>query len=298
MGSFRAVLIAATMSTGRPMACLMPVLVPPSPAKRSTTSPWWIVKRTASSRRLPLSVRYLERTYMMIEKLATTLRALLNVHPLTNYTWDLPDNCPIDIPSHVSGGYERNVYLKEHLHSVIRDDCLLESHYWVIQDWGRIRTFKKNQKNDVLIKKFLAELESGKLTRNSFGCISSLSKVASFLAPEQYAIYDSRAIYSLNWLLYNFAESYDLFPQPIGRSSELAKYDMQTIFRLARRQFSYRSSASAFHDYCNLLRELSVRIFGQGSKPYMVEMLLFMIAPTWVVCDIEKSVSLKITKDA
>jgi hypothetical protein len=235
---------------------------------------------------------------MTNEKLATALRTLLQAHPLTNYPWELPDNCPIEIPSQVSCVYEMNVHLKRHLHAVIKNDHTLKSHYWAIQDWGRIGSFKKNEKNDARIRTFLNELGKSRLTRSSFKCISSLSKVASFIEPEKYAIYDSRAIYSLNWLLYKFAESDQLFPQPAGRSAELAKYDMQTIFRLAKRPFSYRSPETAFHDYCQLLRELSVQIFEQDSKPYMVEMLLFMIAPIWVVSEIEKSVSLSIIKAA
>lgn len=235
---------------------------------------------------------------MTNEKLATTLRTLQQAYPLTNFPWELPDNCPIEIPSQFSTGYEKNVHLKTHFHAVIENDHLLKSHYWVIQDWGGIRSFKRNDKNDARIRKFLGELGKRKLTKNTFDCISSLSKVASLIDPVNYAIYDSRAIYSLNWLLYKFAESDQLFPQPTGRSPELAKYDMQTIFRLAKRPFSYRPSATAYHEYCQLLRELSVQIFGQGSKPYMVEMLLFMIAPGWVVSDIEKSVSLSITKAA
>jgi hypothetical protein len=46
------------------------------------------------------------------------------------------------------------------------------------------------------------------------------------------------------------------------------------------------------------MQDLSTEVFGKGSKPYKAEMLLFAIAPTWVVRDIEKSIALAIAKDA
>jgi hypothetical protein len=231
-------------------------------------------------------------------KLTDALRQLASAYPLDCFEWTLPESCPIAIPSHESSGYAKNVFLKENLHRLISNDESLDSHYWTIQEWGGIGSFKKSERNSLRIKNFLAELGKGTLTRQSFECISSHSKVASFIDPDRYAIYDSRAIYTLNWLIFNCSDDLELFPQPAGRSSSLAKYDMQTIFRLTKRAFSYRSHKSAFHDYCKLMKDLSIEVFGPNSKPYEMEMLLFMIAPTWAVGDIEKSVSLVIAADA
>lgn len=222
------------------------------------------------------------------------LKKLADEFPLKNFEWDIPSNCPIPIPPECDSGFLKNIYLKENFHKIITNDESFVSHYWAIQDWGGINSFKKNDKNNLWINAFLDQLKKKALTRNTFECISSLSKVASFINPEKYAIYDSRAIYTLNWLLFNHSISIDLFPQPNGRSADLSKYDMQTIFRLTRRQFSYKSHKVAFHQYCDLLRELSPQVFGKNSKPYKVEMLLFMVAPTEIVNQIESSVSLKI----
>ncbi|NDV14389.1 hypothetical protein GZH52_16675 [Crenobacter sp. HX-7-9] len=137
-------------------------------------------------------------------------------------------------------------------------------------------------------------MKDGKLTKSTFECISSLSKVASFLDPDHYVIYDSRAIYTLNWLLFNLENEAALFPQPNGRSSDLAKFDMQTIFRLSKKKISYRSYKNAYHDYCNIVKHLNEEVFGEGSKPYLLEMLLFMVAPRWTVGSIEKSVTVNI----
>lgn len=227
-------------------------------------------------------------------RLTTELKQLASMYPLEAFDWELPKSCPLSIPDDGYCGYAKHVFLKENFCYVIGNDASLKSHYWAIQSWGKIGSFKRSDDNDRRIEKFLVEIKKGKLTKKSFDCISSLSKVASFIEPSTYAIYDSRAIYSLNWLLFKYTANRELFPQPVGRSIALSKYDMQTIFRLANRPHSYRSHKTAFHDYCKLMQYLSTEIFGPDSKPYKAEMLLFMIAPTWVVSTIEKSVSVAI----
>jgi len=234
---------------------------------------------------------------MNIHNLIAVLNMILREHDHKS-GWSIPLNCPIPIPDSLKDGYERNVYLKECLHPVIGGDNALDCHYWIIQEWGGIGSFKKNARNNLRIQAFLGRLETAKLKRSEFECISSLSKVASFIDPTKYAIYDSRAIYTLNWILFAYANATELFPQPIGRSADLAKYDQQTIFRLSGRRHSYRDYKVSFHEYCNLMRSLSSEVFGEGSKPYRMEMLLFAIAPSWILQDIEKSVSLAIATNA
>ncbi|MGP9668408.1 hypothetical protein ACT3TV_09865, partial [Psychrobacter sp. AOP31-A1-22] len=51
---------------------------------------------------------------------------------------------------------------------------------------------------------FKQELKLKKLSKKNFETISSLSKVASFLDPEKYFIYDARVAYSLNWLILKY----------------------------------------------------------------------------------------------
>lgn len=230
-----------------------------------------------------------------MENLIDKLKQISGVYSLERFEWEIPDDCPVNIPDNKLTGYEKNIYLKEHFHSVITNDHDLSNHYWLVQQWGGIGSFKKNEKNDLRIRKFINELSKGKLTRNSFDCISSLSKIASFFDPDKYVIYDSRVIYSLNWLLFNYSTVRSLFPQPAGRSASLAQYDMQTIFRLTKKQYEYISHKNAFHDYCLLIRELSPLVFGENANPYKLEMLLFMIAPTWIVENIKETASLEIS---
>lgn len=229
-----------------------------------------------------------------MRRLIQQLKLINEQHPVTAFKWDVPEKtCPIQLPAGTT--FERNVYLKEHLKEKMANDATLASHYWAIQDWGGIGSFKRTPDNDARIRKFLQEVGTGTLTRESSDVISSLSKVASFVAPDQYVIYDSRVIYALNWLLFNWTDQQELFPQPPGRSVELAKYDMATLFRLSGRHITYRSPKTAFHDYCALVRSLVEPVFGPGSRPYLLEMLLFQIAPGWVVQDVGRRVALTIS---
>lgn len=206
-----------------------------------------------------------------MEDLVNKLKQVYTTSQLEAFEWEIPVSCPIDIPKSEVTGYHRNVYLKEHLHRVISTDRSLESHYWAIQNWGGIRSFKKNERNDKRIEKFLEDMPKGKLTRSSFDCISSLSKVASFIDPEKYVIYDSRVIYSLNWLLFNYSSEQLLFPQPAGRSAALSTYDMKTIFHLTKQKFEYRTDNDAYHEYCSLVRKLTPLVFDKDTKPYKLE---------------------------
>lgn len=226
-----------------------------------------------------------------MNELLEKIEALKGIYDISEFEWKIPKNCPLPIPENETSSFQKNVYLKKNLKHIVNTDSTLSTHYWIIQDWGGIGSFKKNDRNDKRIVKFLEELKKGKLTKANFDSISSLSKVASFISPEEYTIYDSRVIYGLNWLLFNFSNTNKLFPQPIGRSAALAKYDMQTIFRLTGRKFEYYSHKEAFHEYCKLIKQLS----SDKTAPYMLEMFIFAIAPSWVVQDIEKTVSLKIS---
>ncbi len=81
---------------------------------------------------------------------------------------------------------------------ILQEQQNLNHYYWIIQQWGAIASFKQNPTNDERIIKFIEELKNTKLTKNSFDRISSFSKVASFIDPDHFAIYDSRVIYALN----------------------------------------------------------------------------------------------------
>jgi hypothetical protein len=229
----------------------------------------------------------------MIEHLKELAEAL----PLeTRFEYPLPDDVSkvIQIPADVTGSFSQNVYLKEHLAPVLKQDNALTVHYWLIQRWGGIGSFKKNDKNDARISKFKKEIQKGKLTVSSFDRLSSLSKLSSFWEPAEYAIYDSRAVFSLNWIIFRYSKDKQLFPQPLGRNEEILKYDLETLFRLSGIDHQYRSKKTAYHEYCSLLRKLSEQIYGPGMRPYRAEMLLFVAAETKIIDDIKRSVTVTI----
>lgn len=230
-----------------------------------------------------------------MQKLILVLKELSVKHDVKNYYWEMPENCPLRIPSDIISNFERNIFLKENLYTVLHQDNVLSIYYWIIQVWGGIKSFKRHEKNDAKILKFLDELDKKSLTKITFERISSFSKVASFIKPKEYVIYDSRVIYTLNWLLFNYAPNEMLFIQPEGRNRELVKYDMQTIFRLSGRKYTYRSHKTAYQEYCDLIKALSIEVYGKDSQPYLLEMLLFAVAPNLIVKDIENKVSLVIS---
>lgn len=220
-----------------------------------------------------------------MEQVLLKLKEFAKEVPLEDFHWEIPEKCPISIPSEATN-YQQNIFLKHNLNNVLKNDFGFEISYWIIQEWGGIKSLKQNERNDEILGGLRSQLDKGKLNRKTFNTISSMSKVASFLEPEKYAIYDSRVIYALNWLLFSFSDEKELYPQPNGRNSELAKYDLQTIFRLSKKDHEYKSYKHAYHDYCSLLRTLSNQIYGK-EYPYLVEMLLFSIAPNQIIDDIK-----------
>ncbi len=210
-----------------------------------------------------------------------------------HFSWDVPPDCPISIPETVEGSFCRNFYLKENLAPLLENDTDRKSHFWIIQKWGGIRTFKDTPENQRRIHSFERQLCEGKMTREIFGVISSLSKVASFKKADTYSIYDSRVIFALNWLLFCHTEKPNLFPQPLGRNAELADIDANTLMTLSGRSFTVRSHKTAYFEYCDLMKKVAKEALKQ-ERPYHAEMLLFAAAPKWIVADIKRRTTVTI----
>ncbi|ENW19595.1 hypothetical protein L313_2898 [Acinetobacter haemolyticus CIP 64.3 = MTCC 9819] len=228
-----------------------------------------------------------------MDQLIQTLKQLAKQHPLEKcFRWELPESNPLPVPLDLASIFERNIYLKHNFYDLLSSGDLA-GRYWLIQEWGGIRSFKKNDKNDLLLHKFESELKKGALTRSTFSVISSLSKVASFVDHQTYAIYDSRVIYSLNWLLFKHTELREFYPQPIGRNADINQYELNTIFNLVDGNVVYKSHRIAYHDYCQLMKKLSIEVYAK-SEPYWAEMLLFILAPEYIVEDIKRSLSISL----
>ena len=213
-----------------------------------------------------------------------------------NFGWGSFENCPISIPNKYSN-FDKNIHLRENFHTKLDSDNYLNGAYWIIRDWGGIRSFQKNDKNDELLKKFREKLKTNpsKLLKSEFETISSLSKVASFLMPYDYAIYDSRVIYSLNWFIFIFGLDSKFYPQPIGRNAELEQFDQKTIFNLSGKEVEYYDKKEAYPKYCKLLKETAT--LENDIKIYNLEMFLFSIAPTIIRENIKNTVSISVKKE-
>jgi len=227
-------------------------------------------------------------------KMIAAIQNLAKTFPLEkHYSWEIPANVPIAIPHEIANAFDRNIYLKEHLAHKLENDNELEFHYWIIREWGGIKTFQINERNNQKIREFRQQLNHNRLRRSTFNLISSLSKLAAFWHPGEYSIYDSRAIFSLNWLIFRHSDHRRLFTQPIGRSTVISMYDTATLYRLSGLDYSDRDWRTSYHEYCELLRYLAREALNTD-RPYYVEMLLFVAAPEFIVEDIRRNTKVQI----
>jgi hypothetical protein len=174
---------------------------------------------------------------------------------------------------------------------------------WIVNSWGKIGTFQKNETNQNRIKKLRDALKNESLTRHLFDVISSLSKIASFMDYEEYFVYDSRAIYTLNWLIFkNNIPNPKFFPMPASRTKNLITFDLDTIINLfykekiqdkALRKDLFFDHKHAYFIYCDLIKELNKILFPK-QKPYYLEMLLYTIAEPEIFNELKSSVQLTI----
>jgi hypothetical protein len=238
----------------------------------------------------------------MLCKLKTMLREYAATNRLEEkFSWDfsveaLPPEVVTSLPK--GNAFEKNIALKHCLTGYLgRDDYPIE--YWIIRTWGGIKGFRRDAKNNNKIRELYSQLKQCSFSRDIFEVISSLSKVASFFNPNAYAIYDSRAIFSLNWLLLKSGAIDNFFHMPSGRNREITKYDMETIIRLkcGDKPDLFLDNKIAYFKYCNLLKELSPNIWEDNqrkTKPFYLEMLLFILGPGEIVNDIKGSMTIDI----
>lgn len=175
---------------------------------------------------------------------------------------------------------------------------------WIIECWGGITTGKDAES----LRTCLDEADKNNF---DFNRIASWSKHVAFKYPEQYAIYDARVIYSLNWLLFK-AGSKQYFPAPSGRNSVMELLDYRILLFIGHYKFdgvrdrlnedinerktspgrkSYVANKlnkelffdrkEAFVNYCQLLKIISQKLYQDGKTDLAltrVEMMLFSLA--------------------
>lgn len=231
------------------------------------------------------------------------------------YVWKLNENVWNDekVKLNVRDGFigkmkdktipEQTIYLKKELKKELcikeKDEhVFLNFAHWVIQKWGGIPRSPGEEKLKSLYKK-LKDEKSKNIIENVDN-ISSLSKVAAFYDDSKYAVYDSRVIFTLNWLIFinglheqdNPKRKMKFFRQPDGRNTDIKKHNQDTIFGLVYKTFDinntyYYSEKESYKVYCELL-ENAVRYYERHKCDYLIkkdritigelEMCLFSIA--------------------
>lgn len=199
--------------------------------------------------------------------------------------------------------YDQNVRLKWILNEKYKTNT--EQNYidfWIVNNWGGIRGFKPNERNIEKVRRFKKQLEKRKLSLDCFSTISSLSKISSFIDPENFVIYDSRVIYTLNWLILTcenqngFKEQY--FPMPSGRNKIIADFDMNTIVNISHiseyvgNTELYVSQQNAYFEFCEFIKTNTELIYGENSKPYELEMLLFTLADKEIFTELKERIKI------
>jgi len=212
---------------------------------------------------------------------------------------DLVKNCDSDNGDHVAPTLE----LRRRIPAVIREtdrDLKLEKiAEWIIREWGGIPVGNNLGEH---VKKAEDSHKASK-GRFEFERIASWSKFMAFKYPEDYAIYDARVVYSLNWLLFCNGST-KFFPPLEGRNSVMGLLDYRLKLLLTRHskddvliklnerkgarthflseldEAVFMKKVDAYSAYCALLKEVANRLYPKDDFLSLtkIEMILFSIA--------------------
>jgi len=181
---------------------------------------------------------------------------------------------------------------------------------WIIKTWGGIKGI-----SDSTIQNIVKNIDKKEY---SFTNISSWSKVHSFKNLTTDAIYDSKVIYSLNWLILNLDTDRKFFVQPEGRNKRLTTFPMNAIINFKnsklidmRKRGSkaieqvYLPENEVYEKYLQTVSLLNDKLWGFstidltrliGKKiylkdyPFFTELLLFNMADDVIVNDVRENI--------
>lgn len=241
---------------------------------------------------------------IMYDNLLERLKDFEDKNPIENFQWGELNRGQLEyfgINPPDGSTYEQNIWLKNNLSKPLQrefeqNDDPLNVSFWIIRGWGGINTFGVSDRNRQLIRNFVARItQRENIPSGQANLLSSLSKVASFRTPEEYAIYDSRAIFSLNWMLIRHVDNPKLFIQPSGRG-RATEIDIDTLISISKISHNTHSYREAYYKFCELMKMISKEIYKDENKPYLAEMLLFKIAEREIQDDIHRSAKVIITR--
>ncbi|NER11991.1 hypothetical protein GWK08_00930 [Leptobacterium flavescens] len=259
------------------------------------------------------------------EKIAGYLRRFVeNLPKVYSWTADLQGLNRLEVLSYEEI-YELNqlsLYEKEvKLKFILRDKLQENFEYnpslfnalcmWIIRDWGGIKGAKEESTIPSLIKFINSE-------KPAYDRLPSLSKAGMFMFPEKNIIYDSRVIYSLNWVLLSQEAGSHFFPIPGGRNSKMNAFDMNVLIRLfnaekykpeKRSQLKNRNYISeidkslyvdekdAYFEAISLIKKVNQLLWDdeRSEFPFYTEMILFSAADVEIFHDITSKLKVRIS---
>lgn len=206
-----------------------------------------------------------------------------------------------------SVGYNRNVELKYIVYSRIKDLNINQQEElanWIVKKWGGI----KAGKGSLLALALNMEKSLKDKGVSSFQKVASYSKVLSFKNIEEFIIYDSRIVYSLNWIMLKQNATKLYFPIPSSRNRKLMSFDFDVILKLYSKNIFIESidnlkdkryivdcekrlyvrKEDAYKEICKTVKEINKRLWDdeRSNYPFYTEMLLFSIADNFIIEDI------------
>jgi hypothetical protein len=198
----------------------------------------------------------------------------------SNYTWkknSLPSPDGLDL-SPFKTNFEQNLAIRAFVNGQIKNGTEKKVFRWIIHDWGGIRSF-----NDFdYIPVFLQELKSDYLSWKSSERISSLSKIAAFYAPQQYAIYDARVSLALNWTLYLETSYQGPFFKDLSSKSRNSTLIPDLKWNRTHTQsgssIAYLPNPTFYFSYNRLLKQIATSIDpGNSNALQRMEMTFFSL---------------------
>lgn len=238
----------------------------------------------------------MDKTNIDNEKIAEILNKFLELK-------SLKDRCTTKVPelpafcAELNGEikkkenlFEQNKSLKENLKKYFNppdfEQNKIELINYIVKTWGGIQGLKNYRtiENDIATEKqYSAKQSTAQVDMNisKKECISSRSKVLSFLAPEEYVICDSRVIFSLNWLLFitRTKEQFVQFSKLEPRNKTCKAYSLSYL--LEKYNLQLAEEKTRYKEFIDVIKALTDKLKekqGDVWEIYCTEMLLFQIA--------------------
>jgi len=237
-----------------------------------------------------------------VDKIVSYLREVILKEPIeTRYKWQFKLDDDSIIPIELND-FDKCIWLRENLkdkiHTLYKTDSeeFRRKYQWIISKWGGIKLGDVD-KLDSLVNAFINNKKLG--ANQNFDRISSVSKVATFMFPQEHIIYDSRVAFAMNWILLSKGLTNKFFPIPEGRNSKMLNFDVNVIINLMFK--GDKSVLITKNEAYNEMNELIIKINnklwdtdGERKNIYLTEMLLFSIADTYIIDDIKKRINIQL----